>query len=531
MNRALVAFSIAASVLHVGCTTELQSRQEGYAQYTETPGSSAVEIGSSYGIPMLQFKLSVRRTLLQCTNEDGEADIRFLTKVEAAPSYIVGERFSIDSEKMSSWSKTSKLSFDTYESGVIKSLNASAIDQTKAIVSGAVKSGISVLSLVAEVPLGNLGLEPHEDGELPGPPRTYICSDGAISALREIEAETKNLEIQTDKLVTLTDEIARLERLAILEALTEETKYALNQAQKDASAQTKIVKKSDQTLAKLTKRVSVTDEIIWPRAPQEITLNAAPNLQSKVALLALFKPGKNGYSEAQLLSTLALQGRLAPVVELPKPIDCISNAPLCSRKRVKPDAGEGLIFREPIAARLLICEVADVRSCDVNGASGVVVSSVVMVPQMGMLRLLPFRNGVFQNNELKVTFRENGGVATINYDEKSARGQELVETMSGGLDQVLTYRDAQQAYESKKDADKKAKAEAERQSVLDELDARIAILQKTKQANELNAEMSQNVALADVKADTARLNAQIALLDAQRKVRDAELALAGVQRP
>lgn len=529
MNRMMVTFVVTAAILHAGCTTELQSRQEGYGPYTEAPGSSPVEIGSGYGIPMLQFKLSVRRTLLQCTDEDKKADIRFLTRVEAEPTYIAGERFFIDNEKMTSWSKISKLSLETYDSGVLKSFNASAEDQTKAIIGSVVKSGVSLLSLVAEVPLGSLSQEPYEDGEPVAPPPTFVCNAGAVSALQEIESETKNLESQTEKLVALTDEVARLERLAGLGALSDEAKNRLDQAQKEAAAQSKLVKKSDQSLAKWIKRVSVSEEIIWPRSPKDRELNAAPNPQSEAVLLALFTKGANGYSEEQLLSTLNLKGRLAPIVEVGEPVKCAPKASLCSRKLVESDEGEGLLYRDPVAARLLICEVADVRSCDVSGASGVVVSSIVMVPQMGTLRLLPFRNGVFQNNELSVSFRENGGIATINYDEKAARGQELAQTVSAGLDQAVVYRDARQAYEIKKGVDAKVKADAERQSVLEELDAKIAVLQKIKQINELNAETSQNVSLTDVKAETARLNAQIALLEAQRKVRDAELTLANAQ--
>lgn len=524
MNRTLVGFMVIVTTLHAGCTTELQSRQDGYGPYTKTPEGSRVEIGSRYTIPMLQFKLSVRRTLLQCTDEDNIADIRFLTKVEAEPTYIAGERFSIDNEKLTSWSKVSRFSLDTYDSGVIKSVNASAEDQTKAIVGNVVKSGISLLSLVAEVPLGSLSQEPYEDGHPIAPP-TFVCNAGSISALREIESETKILETQTEKLVILTDEVARLERLASLGALSDETKNQLNQAQKDTAAQYKLVKKSDQSLAKWIKRVSVSEEIIWPRSPMDTELNAAPNPQSKATLLALFTKGANGYSEEQLLSTLHLKGRLAPVVNMNDPVKCTKKQSLCSQNLVEADEGEGLLYRDPVAARLLICEVADVRNCDVNGASGVVVSSIVTVPQMGRLRLLPFRNGAFQNNELKVSFRENGSIASINYDEKVARGQELAQSISAGLDQAVVYRDAKQAYEIKKDFDAKLKAEAERKSILDELDAKIAVLQKTKQINELNAETSQNASFTDVKAETARLNAQIALLEAQRKAREAEQAL------
>ncbi|EJM67647.1 hypothetical protein PMI30_02111 [Pseudomonas sp. GM50] len=528
MNKAPFACLALAMIFHAGCTTHLQSRQDGYGPYTHAPDKTFIEMGGGYGLPMLQFKISVRRTLLQCTNEAGTPDIRFLTKVEADPSYIVGERISVDSEKMAGWSKVSRLSLETYDSGVIKSLNAAAEDQTKAIAGSVVKSGFSLLSLVSGVPLVNLSEEPREGP--PEPPSTYVCSATTLSALKEIQAETGNLEAQTEQLVILTDEVARMERLAGLGGLSQALKNQLDKVQKEASVQSKRVAKADQSLARLIKRVSITEEIIWPRTYKQTELNEAPSAHSKAALLALFqrRPVANGYSDAQLSATLNLKGRLVPVVKTADAVPC-SDTQLCDHKAVDADDGEGLLYRDPVAARLLICEVSDLRNCNVDGATGVVVSSIVMVPQLGKLRMLTFRNGVFQNNELKVVFRENGGIATISYDEKAARGQQLAETVSAGLDQAVAYRDARQAHELKQLTDTKAQVQAQRQSELDELDARIAVLQKTRQINELSVQSSQDTSLSDVKAETARLNAHIALLEAQRQVREGEQALANAR--
>ena len=253
--------------------------------------------------------------------------------------------------------------------------------------------------------------------------------------------------------MALTDEIARREGLASAGALTEDGKKQLDQDQKDRKIQVQRVKQLDQGLAALSKRVSVSEEIIWPQTPQDRELNASPNPRNRSALEALFTLGERGYSPDQLSSTFAVKGRLVRVLK-PVPLSkCTEDTTLCSKNQVKASRGEGLLFREPVAARLVICEVAEVRNCQLNGASGVVVSSAVMAPQLGQLRLLPFRNGVFQHNELKAVFRENGSLASFSYDEKAARGKELAEALSDGLDQAVSYRDARQAAKDKQAAD------------------------------------------------------------------------------
>ena len=112
----------------VGCTTHLEVRKDGNGPYVER--GDDLRAGVDYGLPMLQYKLAVKRTLAACTDKAGAVDLRFLTKVTAEPHYIVGERFVINYPALSSWTKTSAFELQTYDTGAIKSLNAEAQDQT-----------------------------------------------------------------------------------------------------------------------------------------------------------------------------------------------------------------------------------------------------------------------------------------------------------------------------------------------------------------------------------------------------------------
>lgn len=515
-----LAVAAAAAVALTGCQTQLQAREDGEGTFTPRMRGPAL-VGVDYGVPMLQFQIKVQRMLVDC-GTDTAPGIRFLSKVTAAPHYVVGERFTIDYDTLSAWSKVSKFELQTYDSGVLKSLNAEAEDQTRAILADAVKSGISLLSLSGAVLPANKSLLPGQTELAAG----YQCSPNTKSALSATKTTTRDLKAATEKLVGLSDEVARLERLAGMNALTPEQKRRLDAAQKETIAQAKTVSATDEALADLVKRVSVDETITWPTRVDELELNAAPNASSRQFLFALFVPAPGGSTLAQLEGAMALRGRLAPAIEAATSHEDKSSQYVSTRRQAQPGKGEGLLYRSPVAARLLICEKGDAAACNLKAASGVVVSVGVRAPQLGPLRVLPFTNGIFQSNVLKVAFREDGSVSTLNYDERVARGKELSGSVASALDEVVAFRDARQASRDKKSADLKAQNEAKKQAALDELDAEISRLEKLKKIGNLNAQTSQDASLSDIQTETARLNAQIALLEAHKKVRDAEASLA-----
>ena len=102
---------------------------------------------------------------------------------------------------------------------------------------------------------------------------------------------------------------------------------------------------------------------------------------------------------------------------------------------------------------------------------------------------------------------------------------EMSGAISSGLDQVLAYRDAKQAYADKKVADVKAAEADKSKASLDALDNEISKLEKQKKIELLKSEGSSDANLTDIKSETARIEAQIALLLARKKLQDAEKAL------
>lgn len=510
----------------VGCTTHLEVRKDGNGPYVER--GDDLRAGVDYGLPMLQYKLAVKRTLAACTDKAGAVDLRFLTKVTAEPHYIVGERFVINYPALSSWTKTSAFELQTYDTGAIKSLNAEAQDQTAGIIGDVVKTGIGLVSLSTGVPIK------LEAAIAPPLTRTYKCSGATTKLLADIKSATADLKVKTKRLTEGNDEIARLERLAGQGALTNDGKKRLEEWNNKVGDYSKALTAAQESLEALTDRVSASEEMVWPKGATETTLNAGPNVLSKEKLRALLDfttEGPIGFSASKLDEAMALVGVLAPIAPAPAQSKCPPEPSDCELQALKNKRAEGLIYRSPVPSLLLICQVSDGKACTPDGASSVIVSAGVLAPQLGPLRLLPMTNGAFQNNVLKVTFRENGGVATLNYDEKAARGKALSGAASSAISQLLSFRDARQAFEDKKDAQAKTDAAAKKKAVLDDLDNQIALLEKNKKLTELNTQAVKTSDTADVEAETAKLNAQIALLEAKRKLAEAEAALAKLPTP
>lgn len=514
-NMRIYAAAVAASFfsfLLAGCQTHLAVQPDGLGPYVD--GANKLRVGLDYGLPMLQFKISVRRTLTQCASEVEPIDIRFLAKVTAEPRYVVGERYVIDYEALSNWSKVTKFELQTYENGAIKSINAEAEDQTAAIVGDVVKSGISLLSLTSGVPLTR---------SRPTPGDNWACKAETVVLLNDIKEANGDLKAKTRALVALTDSVARLERAAGMNALTEEAKERLEKAQKDVLTHSRLVVQADEDLVRLTNRVSTSEEIIWPQKADESTLNAAPNPKGKEALMGLFEKvsdGVPGYARGRLESTFQLRARLMTSVVIPEQSTCPEAKGECLAKKIEKSALSGLYYRSPVPAQFLVCQVTADEECTVNSAMSVVVSKDVLAPQLAPLRILPLTNGAFQHNALTATFRENGGLAKFNYDEKAARGKALSGVVASGLGNVLAYRDARQA-------DSKAEEDTKKKAVLAEMDAEIARLERQKKLDMLKAETNQNASQNDIQVETTRLNAQLALLEARRKLREAQEALDG----
>lgn len=159
-----------------GCATHLSTLPD----WKVTKGETALS-GIPYSLPMLQHEVTLTRAISNCpqqlviTNDllplvdagggvtrDPHPEtftrggLAVTMKVEAKERYVPGERYLIDYESLKAPFTTTNLAIAVYPSGVLKSLNASADDQTAQVIQAGVKFGFSVAKLTAGVPTPDL---------------------------------------------------------------------------------------------------------------------------------------------------------------------------------------------------------------------------------------------------------------------------------------------------------------------------------------------------------------------------------------
>ncbi len=146
---ALAGLSMLTACTHIATTPD----------HLKTSRSEALE-GVTYALPMLQYDLTVARTLITCPTSQTiggaavvDATLAFKIEASASPRYVPGEVYLIDYDSLSSWFKTSAFALERHPNGTLKSLNASATDQTGDVIKDVTKTGILVSSLGAGGPI------------------------------------------------------------------------------------------------------------------------------------------------------------------------------------------------------------------------------------------------------------------------------------------------------------------------------------------------------------------------------------------
>lgn len=509
-------------------TTHLEARPDGKGPFSLIDDKTIVRAGAVYAVPMLQFKLATKRTLTQCIAENGTVDIQFAFKLTAEPHYVAGEHFVLDYQALSSWTKTSSIEMSTYDNGVIKSINGQAVDQSAAIIGDVVSSGVSIARLAAGVPGVKTNASPLGHGITPPPTQmTFACKPETIEILNALKTSTTVLKLKTKELSMLVDEMAQLERAAILGAITDTSKGRLEMLGPLTKAKAKEVAEASESVSTYGDRLSVEEQILWPTDPTETLHKASPNPESSEKLSNLFLSQQvlDGVTEAELKQSTILWLTLVPSTVTVK--DKCAGKAACEKEDQFSTDSVGVFYRNPVPAQLIACHVSSAASCLPSGASSVQVSTSILAPQLGPLRVLRLANGPFQNNELSASFRQDGSLAIVKYEEKAARGKVLSASVASALTAAVAFRDANESYKAQRRKADEDEMAARDKAKLDKLDQEISLLNKQKTL--ANLQKPVNPSIEADNADLAQINARIALLEARRRQRGAEKALADLE--
>ncbi len=542
---------VLASVLLAGCTT-LSSQSE-----TRTISNTDAIKGIQYSLPILQYEIKITRTLAQCEekiapgSDKMRSALRFTVKAEATPVFVPGERFTVDYEKLAGFTKISSFAIENYPSGTLKSVNASAEDRSAEIISGGAKAAFGIAKLVMGVPGISAAQGVTESDDM-----MLACAKGTQGLLDEVKTTSASLKTEVDALAVITARVTTLTERAAADSLNDAGKDELLRKLGQQKAAAEKVADAQTAADKAKAAVSMTTS---ERSPASLSSGVSgylelggTDLARLQKLLVLQAATDASREDGTFCGSSSLRDCLADQLQANWRLESLTELPKATIADVKKGAvgttvaQNGLFVRPPEPGRLLVCRrLKDSNSrCSTTAKELLLATPDALVPQLGQLRYLPFRNEMFQNNSLVISLRENGSVEKFEYKDLKARG-EVAANLAGDLaTQALTFADALRKSKEAEKAAELAEAKLDRETQIALLqyeidtltkeqqrsaleDTRVAILQqeinritKEKELEKLvqPPEISE---LATINAEENLSNARTALLRAQRAERKA----------
>ncbi|WP_339508543.1 MULTISPECIES: hypothetical protein [unclassified Pseudomonas] len=535
-----IRWGILSALIISGCsTTSLTSYRDGQGPIAVLGDDDIAHGGVVYHLPMLQFNITVTRTLANCTRESEVpgglpvSDIKFDYKVKTEPTYVAGERFVLDYEENSNWSKTGEVGIDTYDNGVLKTLNSVISDDTAAIVANLVSTGVGVAKIAMGVPsIPGAAQSPMNASE------GMACSPDTMKLLDNLEIAARTVKEREGELAEISSKYDHLDRLLKLEIISQPQMVVMADLLSKQEKAEKRLKSAQGVAEAVISSLSTTDQMVWPRgsikpntagrAADQLNISSA-NSQK---LMGLFVPAEENpkiagpwRNELDLISSFRIWVALQSVTE-PTVAGCKDEASCKSSAEQRLRNRAGLFYRSPVPAQLMVCQTQNKQDCLAEAAKGKLLGQPVMAPQMGALRFLPLTNGNFQNNSLSASFRSDGTIAAVTYKELASRGKALTGAIASSVDSAGKFYDEIQVYKDKKRKEKEVEKDALRQDELDALQHQIAVRKKEDELDKLGAQdpTEGNTAssvlnlsyAALAEAELKRLNAEQALAEARK---------------
>lgn len=531
MNVILRRLISAVAVLALASCTSLSSFSD------QQPGSKTKALkGVRYSLPLRQYDVEITRALEKCEAQDGKTkahDVKLSMSAAITPRDVAGESFLLDYTALSGWTKTTSVAIETYDTGVLKSINASADDKSAEIISSTVKAGFGLAGIAGGFPLpvttSTFEALPEEQKTFirkQKKPQMLVCTDEGKKALDEIARLKNRLKTETDNLGSLTEKITTLAKRQPIYGLTKKEKEKLSDLLDQQDDLIATIETLQGQLKKAQDKVRFTSVAYWPRTVDENQASFPIDDQALLKLTALLKQADEDKSEnatqnncGKLLDTgeclrdkLTASARLLSVVSSTTPVASDG----LSIDSTEATGQEGIYIRPPAPGVLLICK-SKLADCTDYNRDYLYRSSAELVPQLGHLQFLPFKNEAFRNNVIALTLRPNGTIEKLEYKTLKAAG-EVVANL--GADVVGQWAGFVAARE-KADKDK---ATAKSKAELDALDQQINLLTKQQQLDALQA--PKNDELTSLQAEITMTETRTKLLEAQAAELRAKEALA-----
>lgn len=490
------------------CTSDLKVSP---IHYSATPIT-----GIPYNLSFAQFDIVISSRLIKCKGINGWPT--FKTTVTAAPRIEndPSMSFVIDYSELSNWMKTSDFQIKMQDNSQrIKSIGVTSEDKTGKVVVNTVGG---LINLVHSAAIAAAGAAPI-------PVEFSACSTDSENALVEYDKQKKYLEIATGKLDQETKDLKSLTDYAT--ALGKGMSPAiqsklLSQAKKVSLLQVEIIQLTDKLNAASNIITGPLVKLTWPNMGSELIIDDAITKADKVKIndwilyklldsQRLLDKGMIPASKQADFNAKSIHSFFTPSVK-------IGIEPVLEKTvpTSLPNTVNGIVYRIPIKGKVMvsICkdfkqDIASVDKCEAMDAPQDILTT--SVPQLGQTYLLPFHNGPLQNNLLNAEFTPDGNISSFEYAEKSSRAEVASDTFNQVASTILQGTKDITPLLSKPGL-----------SNVDQIKAATAELQA--QADFNKAKLALQPA-SDNDKEIATITSETALLDAQRKQIEAELAL------
>lgn len=400
----LVAFGAVGA-----CTTELKVRS--------LPVDQNPVAGLAYQLPMASYDTTITRRIVACKPVDKDnptaplnLDISVVVNAEARMRPDPKHIYQIDYRTLSSGLKSSELSVDLHDNGMLKMLNAKSTDATSAVVSALASTASKVLLTAA-------GLAPALDGGVSPDACFSLLTDDAREAFDKRKDAKSELDTQTKHVEEHRKEVARLNKLAAIvsDKLRGKDQNGLLSALKKLDEAEAALAKARATYDKQDKILTHVSVFSWPQSGDQF--NSDPMKLPAAQAKKWFRDG----ADANAVVKTAVRFMIK---------DEDGNTP----KAVSPKS-EGatnwetdLVYRSPKRGKLTYCvgkadSVCSEKELDTR-----------KIPQLGRLFALPYKNRPFEDNTLSATFAADGALLSVRYVEASSR----VAAAAGALDALAT---------------------------------------------------------------------------------------------
>jgi hypothetical protein len=202
MDKLKLCALFSATFLSSGCVGRLET-----SPYRHRTDLAEALPGVSYALPKVRYEVKLTRMFAECPGRvrDGKPTaLKFAVSVEATPSYVAGEAYTVDYEKLPGFLRTGNFDIKWWPNGTLKSIGAGAEDKTAETIGSIVKTAISVASVV--------GLSGGEEEEIiiSPPDRLVLCKPQTESLIDSAYKTASDLKTHTATLERLEKESERM---------------------------------------------------------------------------------------------------------------------------------------------------------------------------------------------------------------------------------------------------------------------------------------------------------------------------------